>query len=222
METNLKDYEFYKLVCKTDENLYYIGSSSNMKQRVSAHKSRCNTTTNPTYNHKTYKMMRDNGGFDNFKFIIVDSIINLTKDEAHQREQEFINLYQPNMNTRNSYSTNEDNKNKCKEYEEKHKEKRSAQHKEKYKQNKEKISERYKEKITCECGCILSKGDLYKHKKTQKHINIMNGTEQLSEKSKENITCECGCIILKIHLERHKQTTKHINLMKNDELQILN
>jgi hypothetical protein len=27
-----------------------------------------------------------------------------------------------------------------------------------------------KEKISCECGCILTKGNLAEHKKTQKHL----------------------------------------------------
>ena len=34
MEEELADYDFYTLVCKTDENIYYIGSSSNSKDRI--------------------------------------------------------------------------------------------------------------------------------------------------------------------------------------------
>ena len=30
-----------------------------------------------------------------------------------------------------------------------------------------------KEKVTCECGCILAKGALIKHKKTNKHLKLM-------------------------------------------------
>jgi hypothetical protein len=39
--------------------------------------------------------------------------------------------------------------------------------------NKTKISERQNEKVTCKCGCIVSKGNLSQHKKTKKHLKLM-------------------------------------------------
>ena len=69
MEEELADYDFYTLVCKTDENIYYIGSSSNSKDIIQKNSSNCNNSNGNDYNTKTYKIMRDNGGFDSFKFI---------------------------------------------------------------------------------------------------------------------------------------------------------
>ena len=44
----------------------------------------------------------------------------------------------------------------------------------KYKEkNKEKISEKRKEKITCICGCEISRPNLSRHLKNDKHINLM-------------------------------------------------
>ena len=47
-----------------------------------------------------------------------------------------------------------------------------------YTENKEKIAEKHKEKlkekITCECGCEVSKINLSTHKKTKKHIKLMS------------------------------------------------
>tara|TARA_R110001632_G_scaffold28157_2_gene75218 strand:+ start:36 stop:740 length:705 start_codon:yes stop_codon:yes gene_type:complete len=40
--------------------------------------------------------------------------------------------------------------------------------------NKEKINERRKEKISCECGCVVTKHHLPRHKLTQKHIDFIN------------------------------------------------
>ena len=49
------------------------------------------------------------------------------------------------------------------------------QHEKEYKEkNKEKINARTKEKITCTCGCVLSRGNISKHKKSQQHINSTN------------------------------------------------
>ena len=41
--------------------------------------------------------------------------------------------------------------------------------KDNYHNNKEKINEKKKEKITCECGCILRKDSMPDHLKTIKH-----------------------------------------------------
>jgi len=47
---------------------------------------------------------------------------------------------------------------------------RNIKNKNYYEKNKEKILE----KITCECGCEVVKSSLLKHKKTKKHIDLMN------------------------------------------------
>jgi hypothetical protein len=38
-----------------------------------------------------------------------------------------------------------------------------------YEKNKEKISEKASEKVECPCGSVVSRSNLSKHKKTQKH-----------------------------------------------------
>ena len=43
-----------------------------------------------------------------------------------------------------------------------------------YKQaNKTKIAERRSTKVTCECGCVVTKNSLSRHKKTKKHLQLM-------------------------------------------------
>jgi hypothetical protein len=68
----------------------------------------------------------------------------------------------------------EDNKEiikiKKKEYAENNKEKLKEYHKEHY----QKIKEEKLKKITCECGSIVCKASIYKHKKTKKHINLIS------------------------------------------------
>lgn len=43
-----------------------------------------------------------------------------------------------------------------------------------YEKNKDIECSRKREKINCECGCIVARGNLAEHKKTQKHIKLMN------------------------------------------------
>ena len=40
--------------------------------------------------------------------------------------------------------------------------------------NKEIITKKLKEKITCKCGCVVTKIHLKRHERTKKHINLMN------------------------------------------------
>ena len=49
------------------------------------------------------------------------------------------------------------------------------QHEKEYREkNREKINAQMREKITCTCGCVLSKVNLSRHKKSQQHINSTN------------------------------------------------
>ena len=60
-----------------------------------------------------------------------------------------------------------------KEYYENNKEHYKEKHKEYRENNKQKIKQHASEKITCECGCEIRRGHLSHHKRTQKHIKLM-------------------------------------------------
>tara|TARA_R110000823_G_scaffold177420_1_gene309971 strand:+ start:110 stop:679 length:570 start_codon:yes stop_codon:yes gene_type:complete len=62
---------------------------------------------------------------------------------------------------------------KYKKHYEKNKDKISEKVKKYKEKNKEKISEYNKVKVNCECGCEIRKYCLSKHKKTKKHIKLM-------------------------------------------------
>ena len=58
-----------------------------------------------------------------------------------------------------------------KEYRQKNKEYRKEKNQEWYQANKAEILEQNKEKIECECGSIVCRGDIAKHNRTKKHSN---------------------------------------------------
>ena len=94
-----------------------------------------------------------------------------TKEHIKKRKKEY---YQKN---------NEQIKEKGKEYRENNKEQIKERKNNYYHNNKEKIlkhnkewrenNEQLKEKVTCECGCIIRKDVLARHKKTNKHITLL-------------------------------------------------
>ena len=60
-----------------------------------------------------------------------------------------------------------------KEYKKANKDKILEKNKEYREVNKDKIKDKIKEKITCECGSIICKGELSRHIKTSKHQELM-------------------------------------------------
>ena len=89
--------------------------------------------------------------------------------EYNERNKEPISEYQREYRQANKELFSEKDRNKYQANKEailgKAKEYRQA--------NKELISEKSKEKTECECGCIIRKGDIAKHKKTKKHLESL-------------------------------------------------
>jgi hypothetical protein len=195
---NYSNTSIYKLCCK-DLNIteLYVGSTTDMRRRKNQHKTTCNNETSKFYNFKVNQFIRNNGGWDNWDMIEVEKYNAIDGNDAKKRERYYIETLKATLNviipTRTYKEWCEENKEiinkKQKEYNEKNKESIREQRKEYHKNNKEKLLEykkeyrkenkeilleKQKEKITCECGSLIRKNDLAKHKKTKKHINYDN------------------------------------------------
>ena len=94
---NYSNTIIYKITCK-DETIsdVYVGHTTNFVQRKYAHKIYC---TNNNNNCKLYQVIRNNGGWDNWKMEIID-IINC-KDiyDAIKKEQEYVVLLKATLNS---------------------------------------------------------------------------------------------------------------------------
>ena len=89
-----------------------------------------------------------------------------SKDELHMRERHYMDILDcVNKNKIAIYN---------KKYIELHKETISIYKKNYRELNKKAISEKNKIKITCDCGAEVRKSHILRHKKTQKHINLIN------------------------------------------------
>ena len=178
----------------------YIGSTTDFVKRKYSHKISCNNEKDKAYNHKKYQYIRDNGGWNCFNMNEIEKYPCNDGNEARAREEYWRSHFNAQLNMtrpciteqqRKQYRKEyyENNKNiileKCKVYIENNKDKISKRHKDYYQNNKEKILEqnkgnnennkdeiakKRKEKITCECGCIVTIYHLARHRKTQKHL----------------------------------------------------
>jgi len=97
----------YKIYCLDSSFMYvYIGSSTNIEQRVISHRYSCYNVNNRKYNYGLYKTIRANGGFDNFAIIVLEIFPCGNKRELLMREQFHIDNTINTMNSNNSYGAN--------------------------------------------------------------------------------------------------------------------
>ena len=179
--------KIYQLVC--NDGYYYIGSTKNeLRKRLFNHKE-------ASLNHpqrRVYKHI-NTIGWDNVNIVLIEEICCNNRDELTKKEYEHIiknknDKFCLNMNVGHSFDKEynkmydkqhrQNNKNKIieykKQYYEENKDKISEynkQYREKHIDNTKQYSGKNNEKITCECGSIISNHNIIVHKKTKKHIN---------------------------------------------------
>ncbi len=183
----------YKIVCDDlSVKDCYVGHTTNMSKRKWGHKSVCNNDKNKAHNHKIYKIIRENGGWDNWNMLLVEKFPCKDKYDACKREREVYEELDAKMNMLIPYRTQEEikqyhkqydqeyyqtnkeyKKQKFKEYNQANKQKISAYKKEYnqayYQKNKQRILEQEKQKIECDCGSIVCRGEISRHNRTKKH-----------------------------------------------------
>jgi hypothetical protein len=154
--TNYLNSVIYKIEHESKPELLYIGSTTNFIKRKYSHKKGCNKEKDNAYNIKLYQMMRENGGFNEFKIMVIknypcnNKIELLIEEEKHRKEFKAI------LNTNKAYLTDDEKKEQNKqnkeyqkeyqaEYRQENKEEIKEYDKEYYEKNKEQIKEKSKE-----------------------------------------------------------------------------
>ena len=127
------DYFFYEIKCFNPEITdTYIGHTTNFNQRMCSHK--CQSKNNKKY--KLYQVIRDNGGFLNWKMSVIEVKQFNNKDEARLHEQKIIIERNPTLNINNAIINDEERKAYIKSYKEANKEKLKIYHEEYRKANR--------------------------------------------------------------------------------------
>jgi len=175
----------YKIYCKNEEiKDCYIGSTSNIKNRIYLHKSDCNNeNAKKKYNQYIYIYIRENGGWDNWEYKI---ICECPKEDRYEMERWHIeNCKESNLNkcipnrtikdyNKEYYEKNKDKIKKYKkEYHQKNKELINKKHKEYREKKKQIIEEKRKQKMTCICGSVFRIDSKIRHCKRKKHQNYI-------------------------------------------------
>lgn len=171
----MKTAIIYKIISK-DENVkeFYIGSTFNLNQRINEHKFCCTNQKSNEYNKKCYKYIRDNDGWLNFNFIILETFDCENNREKEIKEQDYIDEIKPTLNINKAYQTEEQflvqSKQTKKNWYEKNKQlllDRQAKYNE---QNYEKLNKKH----NCECGGKFTIKHKSTHLKSKKHTNFIS------------------------------------------------
>jgi hypothetical protein len=67
-----------------------------------------------------------------------------------------------------------EHKDRLKAYYENHKDEFAERHRQYYAINKTNILDIRKQKLTCDCGCVIRRGDMARHKRSKKHQELIN------------------------------------------------
>jgi hypothetical protein len=151
--------KIYKIQNKFNPKLFYIGSTIQaLNERLSVHK-----LDSKTKNSTLYNVVRNTNGWKNYNMILIKDFACNDREELYKEEQVYINALQPTMNEKNAYTTEEEKKECMKEY-----------IKEYYENNKKRIKKKQSAPITCNCGAIITTSNISYHRKTKKHLNLLN------------------------------------------------
>ena len=186
MPIKYQEGKIYKIYNTVNDDIYVGSTTLKLCERMRDHRYCINNKTRQHY--PLYKAFIEHG-VEHFFIELLEKCPCNDIEELRRKEGEYIRSLKPSMNrfvagrTRQEYHNDNKeriskvnlewyriNKEKIKQYLEDTKEHRAQTKKIYYENNKEKMVLR---KITCECGCVITRNSLMRHQRTKKHIELM-------------------------------------------------
>jgi hypothetical protein len=99
-ETDYSATIIYKIMCKDESNKdIYVGHTVNFVKRKYSHRYACTHADHPQYNSKVYTVIRENGGWDNWRMKLIHAFDCKNLYEAREKEQEYYVLLNATLNS---------------------------------------------------------------------------------------------------------------------------
>jgi hypothetical protein len=147
-------YYIYKICCDDLPDFVYVGSTKAFRQRKNQHKNCYNNGDN----FKLYNTIRENGGWDNWRMVILEDLGEVSLTQARIKEEEHRVKLNGNLNMRKCKGDKKEYDKEYKKTNEKYKENQKEYVKEyrklEYvKERKKESNKKYaNQTVTCECG----------------------------------------------------------------------
>ena len=145
-------YYIYKICCDDLPDFVYVGSTKAFRERKRRHRRNLLNSRK----EKLYNTIRENGGWDNWRMVIIEDCGEITLTEARIKEEEHRVKLNANLNSMRCFRTEEQ------------KEEADKNTKLKYYLNTP------NPKINCECGGKYTFRHKETHFKTKKHLKYIN------------------------------------------------
>ena len=107
-------YYIYKISCDDLPEFVYVGSTKAFRQRKRQHKSNCNNDNSEKHNIKLYQTIRENGGWENWRMVLIEECGEISFTQAKIKEEEHRVKLNANLNSQRCHQTEEEKKNKRK------------------------------------------------------------------------------------------------------------
>ncbi len=160
--------KIYKIIDNTNNNIYIGSTIQDLNKRLNHHKCCYNKKNNNSVNI----IIKNN----DYKIELIENYSCNNKKELLEREGHYIrnteyciNKVQPGIDRKETIKkSNEKRKEEIKNWHYENKEK-VKEYKKKYENKKLRLI-----KVKCDCGLLIAKCNLNRHKKSKKHINFLN------------------------------------------------
>ena len=214
-QVNFQKCLIYKIQHLDNEELLYVGHTTDFIRRQYAHKVCCMNKNSKAYNLKLYEIIRSNGDWDMFSMVLIHKFPCNSKLEACKEEDKVMREFKTTMNTNSAWVNKEDY---GKEYYAKNREQKIEISKKWYSENKEVSQEYYKENKEHISNSQKEYRDKNKEKIDElslKHRqNLIHKIMNKYEEIKHNkFYCGCGSIFI-------DRPSNHNNHFKSDKHQI--
>ena len=177
---NYNNGKIYKIepIVEHEPHEIYFGSTTKefLSQRMANHRDCYKRWKNEKYRKIRSFELFEKYGIDNCQITLMENYSCNSKDELTSKERYYISNYgciNKRIEGRTSKEYYADNTDKLQKYRDDNKEAMKEYFKNRYEQKKEEILQQQKEKLICECGCTIARGNMRDHIKTKKHNDLM-------------------------------------------------
>ena len=168
MPVDYQEGKIYKIYNTINDDIYVGSTTQKLCERMRHH--RCSISQSTEGNRLIHKAFIDLG-VKNFFIELIEKYPCNDKDELRKKEGEYISALKPSLNMLIAGRTRKES---TKEFQQNNREYMLEYKKQYNEANKERIAAHRSETITCECGCIVTKPHLPRHKRSAKHNQLMN------------------------------------------------
>jgi Zn ribbon nucleic-acid-binding protein len=194
---------------------YYVGSTTNMRQRKSAHKKISLNENRREYNYPLYEFMRNNGGFDNWTMVMIQAYPECqSSDELRMYERYHYDILRPVLNVNRPIVTKEEVLIEAKERSRISRLENPSRSKKWRDNNVEHVKAYRIQYRNDNADKIQEYNDSHRQEKALygKIYREVNA-DKLRGRDRKRGLCECGCEINLRGKSSHKKSKKHIDRM---------